>query len=381
MIPNPATASTHRATHFPTALARLGSVRLRQGSEICLLHFTPDGKALMSLGGDQGMRLWNVDTGKELRRFERKGQTVNAGFGGRYFKGGMAALPPMILMGDVRNGDGPSFTVAVSADAKLLALVDPHNQVLIFNTQSGKQVHKVELREQSGHPIALSPDGKLLAIGENNGEERIVRVWDLANNKELPSLQVGRQRVVTRLLFAADGKQLAGISGAQVRLRDVTLGKPTRLYEGHEAQVLAIAFSADGQKLASAAGDGTLRVWETTSEEEVKKFTINDAQFTAVVLTPDGNTLIAASSNNAANVVHVWDLISGQERHLLEGYKAARAGPGCHARWQDPCLGKHGGRHSPVEHGYRPGNGQRQAERPRGSLWFAARRPYRGGVG
>jgi WD40 repeat protein len=303
------------------AIARLGCVRLRHGAEVYLLSFTPDGKALASLGADQTFRLWDAATGKELRRFERKGQPLYFGassFGGKFLRGGPGALPP-VVMRDIAIGDGQGFTVTYSMDGRVLALVDPRNLVLVFDTVTGKQTHKFELRDPTGHAIALSPDGKVLAVGEAGGEDHPVRLWDLANNKELTPLQLGRQRVVTKLVFAPDGKQLAGISGGQVRLWDVTTGKRTRLYEGHDNQVLAVAFSFDGQKLATAGGDGTVRLWETTSEEELKKFTLNDNQFTALAFAPDGKTLIAGST---ANTVQVWDLTTGQERHLLEGHKA-----------------------------------------------------------
>jgi WD40 repeat protein len=300
------------------ALARYGCVRLRHGGEIYLLSFSADGKKLASFGGDQTLRLWDATTGKELGRFDRKGPMLFfGGGGGKVIR--MAPGPGPALRDPRDGGDGQSFTVACSADGSVLAMVDPRNQILVFDTATGKQIRKLELRDPTGHALALSADGKLLACGEAGGEEHTIRLWDLAANKELPQMILGRQRIVSKLVFAPDGKQLAGISGAQVRLWDVTTGKRTRLYEGHDNQILAVAFSGDGQRLATAAADSTVRVWESGSEEELKKFTINDQQFSAVAFSPDGKSLLAGGSTNA---VHVWDLASGQEKQLLEGHKA-----------------------------------------------------------
>lgn len=302
------------------ALARLGSVRLRHGAEVYTLSFTPDSKAIASLSGDQTFRLWDVISGKELRRFERKGQALyyGASSGRGKFVMTVPGVVPAPVSRDFSVGDGQGFTVAHSADGKLLALVDPQNLVLLLDAVTGKLLRKFELHDRAGHALAISADGKLLACGEAGGEDHTVRLWDLANDKELPPLQVGKQRMMSKLLFSPDNKQLAGISGGQVRLWDLTTGKRTRLYEGHDNQVMAIAFAADSQKLASAGADGTVRLWEIASEEELKKFTVNDNQFTAVAFTPDGRQLVAAS---ATDVVYVWDLASGQEKFLLEGHK------------------------------------------------------------
>src|SRR5580704_55948 len=58
------------------AVHRIGSIRLRHNGEIGLLAFAPDGKSLLSLGGDQTFRRWDAATGKELSRFEKKGLTI-----------------------------------------------------------------------------------------------------------------------------------------------------------------------------------------------------------------------------------------------------------------------------------------------------------------
>src|SRR5262245_38280620 len=52
------------------AISRLGSLRLRHGGSVTNLLYTRDGKGLVSAGGEATVRLWDPDTGKELRRFE-----------------------------------------------------------------------------------------------------------------------------------------------------------------------------------------------------------------------------------------------------------------------------------------------------------------------
>src|SRR5205085_3234171 len=57
----------------PHARARLGTIRLRHGSTINAVTFSPDGKTLAAAAQDQSLRLWDAATGKELKRFVGSG--------------------------------------------------------------------------------------------------------------------------------------------------------------------------------------------------------------------------------------------------------------------------------------------------------------------
>jgi WD40 repeat protein len=304
------------------AVHRIGSIRLRHNGEIGLLAFAPDGKSLLSLGGDQTFRRWDVATGKELARFEKKGLTI---FFTQQMMNRMGRFPggaPMMMAGGGRMiveqyfGEGAPSPAAHSADGKILATIDTRNAVLLLDTTTGKLIRKVDLKESQGHALALSSDGKLLAVTESNGEDNNVRLWDLPADKELPNLKLGKQRLASRLLFSHDAKMLAAITSGQIRLWDVTTGKRARLYEGHENLVTGIAFSSDGKYLASSGADGSVRLWETGSEEEVKKFTAMDQNFTTVALSPNGKYVLAGSGDQR---IYRWSL-AGDETKILEGH-------------------------------------------------------------
>jgi WD40 repeat protein len=301
------------------AVNRVGGVRLRHNGEIGLLTFAADGKSLLSLGGDQTFRRWDVATGKELSRFEKKGLTI---YFSQQLMGRLGRLPGrgvMVVGGgmivDQYYGEGMPSTAAHSADGKILATLDTRNAALLLDTTTGTLLRKLDLKESQGHSLALSSDGKLLAVSESSGEDNYVRLWDLAADKELPNLKLGKQRLASRLLFSQDGKMLAGITSGQIRLWDVTTGKRARLYEGHENLVTGIAFSSDGQFLASSGSDGSVRLWETGSEEEVKKFTVMDQNLTTVALSPNGKYVLAGSNDQR---IYRWSLV-GEDTKTLEG--------------------------------------------------------------
>jgi WD40 repeat protein len=146
--------------------------------------------------------------------------------------------------------------------------------------------------------LAFSPDGKLLAAGGNQQ----VQIWDAASNKLLRSVGECAGRV--RALAFRDARTLAlasgvpGRSGA-VSLLDLDTGGVVPVQQAND-EVLAVAFSPDGNWLATGATDGIVRVYEGTSlKKELKGHT---DWITGVAFSPDGKLLASASADRTARV-------------------------------------------------------------------------------
>jgi len=117
--------------------------------------------------------------------------------------------------------------------------------------------------------IALSPDGKTLAIAEASGN---IRLWDLAKAQTRFSFAVGNsiQDPIRSMAFSPDGKTLA-LAGHKSRLElwELAPGKRLVAYQGHGNYATRVLFSPDGKTLYSGGNDGsqrvpdgTIRVWE-----------------------------------------------------------------------------------------------------------------------
>jgi hypothetical protein len=108
--------------------------------------------------------------------------------------------------------------------------------------------------------VAFSPDGTRLATA--GGEDKTVKVWDVATGQEVRTLK-GHMGAVVSVAFSPDGTRLASASSDKtVKLWDVDSGQELRTLKAHTDRVRSVAFSPDGTRLASAGADGTIKLWD-----------------------------------------------------------------------------------------------------------------------
>jgi WD40 repeat protein len=158
--------------------------------------------------------------------------------------------------------------------------------------------------------LAYSPDGKLLAAGTGEPNERgIVVLWDVATRK--PRWTHAEKKGAPAVAFSPDGQTLAvAVYNQTAKLLDVASGKEKAVLR-HPKEVRAVAFSPDGNLLATACWDRVVRVWDlATGAEKVKCVGHKDRIF-SVAFSPDGSLLLSAGGNDGAKL---WDATTGVEK-------------------------------------------------------------------
>ena len=107
------------------------------------------------------------------------------------------------------------------------------------------------------------------------------------------------------MAFSPDGQRLASASFDQtVKVWDARTGQESLTLKGHTSLVRSVAFSPDGQRLASASWDQTVKVWDARTGQESHTLKGHTGQVLSVAFSPDGQRLASASEDQT---VKVWD--------------------------------------------------------------------------
>jgi RNA polymerase sigma factor (sigma-70 family) len=323
----------------PGALARLGGVRFRSVAIVHHLAMSPDGKSAAVAGTNNAIRLLDLVTGEEIRKFPgHKG-----GVKGIWMSPDGKTLASKgddhrTSLWDVANGkeryNMPGTHVIFSPDSEVLFTIAKGPTIRLLDAATGKLLRSWAV--PGGKPFSniaswtLSPDGKILVTGRNDTDEMgkpknyAVYLWEVATGKEIRKI-AGPEGFVEALAVSPDGKRLASggpspahlgpdgklvATAPKIHLWDIATGKEVRTLEGPR-WVRQLIFSPDGKTLLSSdSSEGMIRRWDVTTGKETAQYRVPGATtFGPMSLLPGGKTLLVACGAG----LQLLDLASGKE--------------------------------------------------------------------
>ncbi|MCI0684745.1 MAG: protein kinase [Gemmataceae bacterium] len=296
----------------------------RADKQVLGLAFHPDGGRIAVAGGSGRISMFNSSASLESKlvpagalveaiAFDPAGKFVIAGGRGGSLRQWRLdqASPPVDFAGHAAT----IMSIAVSPDGRLLAAGDEDGTILLHDLQAPA----TPPRQLGGHdrPVralafgaVFGAHGSFLASA---GDDDTVRLWDPRAGKSTQTLTHGNS--VRALAVSRDGRWLASAGVDKfVHLWDMTTGTSTKL-AGHTATVNALAFSPDGQRLISGGSDRTIRLWNVSDKASEPGLEGLSAPVLALAFHPDGRRFASLGQDK---IIRLWDVITRQEILELE---------------------------------------------------------------
>ncbi|MEH2108185.1 NB-ARC domain-containing protein [Nostoc sp.] len=210
---------------------------------------------------------------------------------------------------------GGMFSVAFSPNGKLIATGDTNGEIHLYQVANGEQL--LTCKGHSGWiwSVTFSPDGQIIASGCN---DQTIKLWDASTGQCLQTLK-GYSNGFGLVAFSSDGRIIAGGSEDHtVKLWDVSTGQYLRILEGHGNRVSSVAFSPkDHHILASSSDDQTVRLWDINTGRCIMILQGHTGWVWSVAFSPDGYTLASSSHDKT---LKLWDVGTGICLQTLWGH-------------------------------------------------------------
>jgi RNA polymerase sigma factor (sigma-70 family) len=274
------------------------------------LALSPDGKLLATVGyvtkppkaaaagggfvidyiPEPFIHIWDVATGKEVRRFVE---------------------PAWEKKAEEKRG---FRSLAFVSDGKTLLAATYYDGALYACTLAGaKEPRRVWRSSAQISAVAASPDGKTAAVATGS----TVHLIDLASGKDISPITAHPQHVY-KTAITPDGRTIITASGADLYLWDAASSRLRKRLQGHNDYINGLELIDGGRKaVTSAYQEGNLRVWDLIAEKEAYRIESSDKMNILQAVSPDGKTIAVGGSNS---LTVLFDARTGKEIQRLEGH-------------------------------------------------------------
>lgn len=271
--------------------------RLDHDNTVTGASYSADGKFIASVSQDKTLKLWRAN-----------GQLIES-----------------ILHPEALNN------VAISADSQKIATVGKDSEVRIWNTQGTRTFPPLEIHrsKEQFNRVAITPDSKYIAATTDDGsKDSDVIIWSIETGRILKILKfphtdsnsIIRTHTFRDLKFSADGNFLAAASTDNtIKIWNWTTDRKPQILTGHKDWVYSLSFSKNNKWMVSSGGgsDKSMRIWELERGLLKLKKTVQKAHDSGfyVAFNPNNNQLASMAGTN----VKIWDFnqIISQPKSIL----------------------------------------------------------------
>jgi WD40 repeat protein len=210
--------------------------------------------------------------------------------------------------------------MAISLDTSMLAAIFDDGSLELWNVKQGRMQGLIGPQQSLVQSIAFSLDGTMLATGSSDGQ---ITLWSTADGKQRNCFQAHHEDVLI-LAFSHDGrrvasadepKELASVS-CSVKVWDISQGKLEHAMR-HPVQVISMAFSPDGQKLAFSDNDYTLKIWDLSTWKDEATFDWSGGF--RMRFSPDSTMLVVGWGSQ----INLFQIATGELLHQIWAHQSS----------------------------------------------------------
>ena len=326
---------------------------------------SPDGRLAVSGGGcpqiiplrgieqyipcvdqDNSVRLWDIATSQEIRRFEGHTDAVTAvAFSPDQTTIMSASLDHTLILWDIETGnqlwqaETPTevFAAIFSLDGQTVLAGSGEQQIVtILDSQSGAMVGRLTPPPRGPASgviwcMAISHDGRYLMVGEGKRgfpPQGYLVEWDLITAEIARTVRTTSTvrslaySLDDRTLLAATYEPLEGTLGLHiatsiVSLLDLETGQELHRFRAGYDVLSGVAFSPDGRQFVSASYDQLLILWDVKTGEVLRRLTGHAGRVYSVAFSPDGQHLLSGSEDGT---LRYWDIHHGAEMFFTQAH-------------------------------------------------------------
>jgi len=314
------TAEAEAALRESMAASQVRATLTGHQGSVLDVAFSRDGTRLLTIGFDGTARIWDASTGEEVAA--------------------------------ASASEVPLTDASFSPDGSLVATASEDGTARIWDAEDGSPAAVLEGHEGVVTSLAFTPDGSMLVTGGTDGTVRLwsadgealqaftghrgavvdvaaapegllasagadgtVRLWD-ATGRPVAVLE-GHRDEVTSVTFGPGGLLLSTSEDGSARLWSPA-GRSLAVLEGHADDVVAGAIGPDGSVVATAGLDGTGRIWDAATGDQVAVLPDHDGQgIFDVGFSPDGARVVTTGDDGTARI---WSTSTGEQLSVLRGH-------------------------------------------------------------
>jgi WD40 repeat protein len=282
------------------------------------VSWSPDGRLLASVDTDGIAFIWDAESGAKLSTLDSVYTNPAWSPGGETLAAGSDKLigfwnvhtgktgTPLQIQGENDSVD----RIAWSADGKTLVSVSHQNAIAIWDVQAQTQQHTLNGFQDRVTSISWSPDGSALASGSWDGT---IIIWDVKARTHRRIIEAAR--FIKNIAWSPKGDTLAAaMELGDINLWSASTGKPVRVLPAHGNKI-KITWSPDVSMLASIAWqEFDIPIWDPGTGKIKYTFKGQDSTSLAIAWSPNGQELASGSHGKAI----IWDVRSAEPLHILD---------------------------------------------------------------